>query len=154
MIEIWRQCVTTAGSSPAGGLFEYLSVGAFRAGGELREIRFTLTCTGGFLTEVYFALSATPVADAASFNAASPLIEGPTTMRHLGKPGLQWVFAQFGVDQLVLPFAVKVDTGSRWLHVAWRGAGTKEVYVLVSATVIGFARMGANGLGVENGLDR
>ena len=120
----------------------------------MREVQVAFTAVGGKSLGLYFALAGTPVADAVAFAAATPLMDGPTTVRHLGKPGVFWVFAGFGMDAVRFPFAVKVETGSRWVHVAWERSAAKELFAVVSATVIGYARMGANGWGVEDGLDK
>lgn len=154
MIEIWRQCVLAVGTSPIAAGYEYMSVGALRAGGELREVRLWGTTTASAATEFYLALSGTPIADATSFRAASPLMEGPSAYRHLGKPGwLQTVYAS-GAGERFFSFAVRVESGSRWLHVAWLRSETRPICVTASVTVIGYARTGANGLGVEDGLDK
>lgn len=154
MIEVWRQCVTAVSSSPPGEGHHYMSVGALRAGGELREVSLYLTSDGTAPSQFFLAVSGTAVADAAAFQAATPLMQGTSAYRHLGKPG--WVdgIYSYYANPVVFPYAMKVVSGSRWVHLAWLKATTRVICVVVTATVIGFAKRGANGLGVEDGLDR
>ena len=140
MVELWRQCVTATGSSPLAAAYAYLAVGALRAGGELREVRLLISTPAGLAkTEVYLALAGVGEANATSFGAATPLMQGPTQYRHLGKPGWSQSVYQYFAQLPIFPLAVHVESGSRWVHVAWLGNALQPVCVVVTATVVGFA---------------
>lgn len=139
MVEVWRQCVTAIGSSPQVGGFEYLTVGALRAGGVLREVRVLSTCISAVATEYYLALSGVAEMSAAAFEVASPLMQGPTQFRHLGKAGWQGGVYQFFPAAMIFPMNVVVDSGSRWVMLAWKRSTVRVICVTVTAVVVGLA---------------
>lgn len=154
MIETWRQCVTAAGVSSGVAGEWFLAVGPFRGGGEIREVRFNGVTTTASRCEVSVVVSGGEERSAENFRAGSPIILKADVRGVAGQPSFRFVFLTYMYQEAIVPVAIRVDGGARFVLLGINVPEDKVLHVFCTATVIGFARMGANGLGVEDGLDR
>lgn len=154
MIEIWRQCVHRSGGSEFGIGTAFLAAGPLRGEGVLREVRVLITSSGRAASRFALVLAGTPAEDLDSFRAAAPLMVGPSNVEMVGKPGWYEGVETTFYGQRVFPFYLRMESGARWVSLAWSRNAGYDIYVVLSITVVGYAKIGANGLGVEDGLDR
>lgn len=131
-----------------------MAAGPLRAGGVLREVRLQATSNGRGATQFALVLAGTPDESDEAFDAATPLISGPGLARVGNVPGWYEGVETAFRGQRVFPLSVRIDSGSRWVVLGWYRTATYAIFTVLSVTVIGFARMGANGHGVEDGIDR
>ena len=131
-----------------------MAIGPFRAGGYIRELRFSVWGELGVYADWSAVVSPTENATAEQFRAGTPVIQRSNRQEVAGQPSWHlrtYIYAQM---EHVIPLSRKVDSGAQYVLMGVLPASAKKIGVLATVTVIGFARIGANGLGVEDGLDR
>lgn len=154
MIEIWRQCVTSAMFTAISTDARFMAVGPFRAGGYIRELRLVSWGEVGVRYDWSAVVSPTEHATEEQFRAATPIISRSNRQGVAGQPS--W-YARASSDprvEIVIPLSRRVDAGASHVLVGVVPAVAREISIMATVTVVGYARVGANGLGVEDGLDR
>lgn len=132
----------------------YVAIGPFRAGGYIRELRFT----GWGASAVYFewaaVVSPTENATEEQFRAATPVISRSNRQVMAGQLSWRVRLQAYALAEFAIPMSRRVDAGALHVLIGVKPETAREISILATVTVIGLARMGADGLGVEDGLDR
>lgn len=154
MIETWRQCCTSALYTTVTIDPSFMAIGPFRAGGYIRELRFAYWGERGVYFDWSAVVSPTEHATAEQFRAATPIIQRSNRLMVAGQPS--WFTRGYNTPhgEFRVPLSRRVDAGALHVLIGVQPTIAHEISVLATVTVVGFARMGANGLGVEDGLDR
>ena len=154
MIEIWRQCVTCVGHAAAGDAYGFVVVGPLRGRGELREVWIWPLCEMARMTHIGMVISGVGEGSLAAMRAGSSLIARSFELAVAGQPTFPVRATSYGYGQFRVVCAMRIVTGASYVIVGWTGDAEYSIGVAATATVIGLARIGANGLGVEDGIDR
>lgn len=154
MIETWRQCCTSALYTPTVAVPYFMAIGPFRAGGHIRELRFALWAPRAMYVDVSAVVSPTENATEAQFRAGAPVIQRSNRQGVAGQSSWHVRPYAYATSEFVVPLSRRVDSGAQHLLMGLVGSEAYEIGLLATVTVIGFARIGANGLGVEDGLER
>jgi hypothetical protein len=154
VLEIWRQCVTSALYTPITMDPGFLAVGPFRAGGYIRELRIVLRGERGVALDLAAVVSPTEHATAEQFRAATPIISRSNRQGVAGQPSWYTQAYNYPMGEIVIPLSRRVDAGALHVLIGVQPTEAHEISILATVTVVGYARMGKNGLGVEDGLDR
>lgn len=131
-----------------------MAIGPFRAGGYIRELRFSAWAKVAVYIDLSAVVSPSENATEEQFRAGTPIIQRSNRQGVAGKPS--WYLRPYGytMAQFVIPLSHRVDAGAQYVLMGVASTGIFEISLMATVTIIGFARMGANGLGVEDGLDR
>lgn len=132
----------------------FMAIGPFRAGGYIRELRFTAWGERGVYFDWSAVVSPTENATEEQFRAATPIISRSNRQGIAGQPSWYARFQAYALGEVVIPLSRRVDAGALHVLIGVRPKVAHEISVLATVTVIGFARAASNGLGVEDGLDR
>lgn len=154
MIETWRQCCTSALFTGIEVVPRFLAIGPFRAGGYIRELRFTIWGNVSPYVDWSAVVSPTENATAEQFRAATPIISRSNRQGVAGQASWYMRTYSYPTLELVIPLSRRVDSGAQFVLVGVKPVTAREISIMATVTVIGYAKTGANGLGVEDGLDK
>lgn len=154
MIERWRQVVTATGESTGVAGEWFLAVGPFRGGGTITEIGVLLYTRTSGTCDWSLVVSAVGERSAMCFAAATPIFLRGDVRNVAGQPSTFQGLTRIPYSVLEFPVAIHVDGGARFVLLGLRVIEDAVAIAVCTVTVKGFAKMGANGLGVEDGLDQ
>lgn len=154
MIETWRQCSWSSGMNNGVAGEWFVVIGPLRGGGVIREIRFWSHAQTISRSYVSIAVCGTGERSAANFRSGTPVFSVSDQRNVAGKPSFYHTFVMYAYLQIVLPVSIKVDSGARFVLIGVSTPTDVQLWLSAGVTVIGFARTGADGLGVEDGFDR
>lgn len=154
MIETWRQCYTGAHVTKAEVANSYFVLGPLRGEGYIKEVRIVLGSERTMVVFVAAVICGTGQGTAEELETGNRIIERSIT-EFVGLGPYWHAPVGFVVGaQVVIPLWRKVDSGSRYVIFGIRPTQDFVASLLATVTVVGMARTGANGLGVEDGLGR
>lgn len=154
MIEIWRQCCSAFYETKAQTDPDFFVVGPFRGGGYIKELRLSVSGERTSWSRFSAAVTGSDVPSLEALLAGSPVVSRSNiTDAGFGVAFDVMVPGAFAGD-LVIPMWRRVDTGSRYVVIMPKPMVPQWIAMLATVTVVGIARIGVNGMGVEDGLDR
>ena len=154
MIQTWRQCYTSAHFTAGKTVAEFFTVGPFRAGGFISELRLTIAVGAYTHVDMGAVVVGTDSATEEQFAVGSPIIQRSNHKDIGNQPTLRRTVHHYTGYYAFIPLWRRVDAGAAYVLVGVKPLSAYTISVLASVTVVGVARVSANGWGVEDGLDQ